>query len=69
MPKSSGSVIGVLWRYSTFGLMRRSAAPAIAAAIDPVLRMTNEAIAHAATLMDATDIAIADAPVRYHAST
>ena len=51
-----------------FGLARRSAAPAIAAETDPVRRIIKEASAHAPAAIDMTEIAIAEAPVRYHAS-
>ena len=68
VPKSSGSVIGVLCRYSTFGLIISSAAVTAAAVIDPVCRRITAARAPAPIAIEAIEIAIADAPLRYQAS-
>src|SRR5215831_15420356 len=62
--RSSGSVIGVDWRYSTFGLSAKTAAPAAPASRDPVTAATIHAIAAAATPNATTDIVTADAPLR-----
>ena len=51
-PRSSGSVIGVACRYSTFGFSAKTAAPATAAARDPVSVRTIQAIAPAASAND-----------------
>ena len=61
---SSGSVIGVACRYSTFGLTANIADPSSAAAADPVRASTIQAIAAVATANEVIDIATAAAPVR-----
>jgi hypothetical protein len=50
-------------------LTRSSVAPATAALIDPVLRSSSEASAAAPADMLSTEIAVPEAPLRYHAST
>ena len=59
---SSGSVIGVACRYSTFGFSANTAAPATAAAGESVSSRTIHAIAPTATANAAIEIATADAP-------
>ena len=66
---SSGSVIGVACRYSTFGLKAKTAAPLRAARGDPVSAAIIHAMAAVAIANDTTEIATADAPLRYSAST
>ncbi len=55
-PNSRGSVIGVLCRYSTFGLSRISAGPTRPAATEPVRLTTYQAKAASPTLSDSTEI-------------
>ena len=64
VPKSSGSVIGVLCRYTTFGLIISSAGVTTAPVIDPVWRRITAARAPAPIAIEAIEIAIADAPLR-----
>ena len=61
---SSGSVIGVDCRYSTFGFSANTAAPAAAAVADPVSDSTIQLMAPAAIAKAAIEIATPDAPVR-----
>ncbi len=68
VPKRSGSVIGVLWRYSTSGLSISSAAQTRPPAIDPVARWISVAMAQAASAIDAIEMAMAEKPVRYSQS-
>src|SRR5204862_5784991 len=68
-PRSSGSVIGVACRYRTLGFSANTAAPATAAAGDSVRWRTIHEIAPTASANEAIEIATADAPDWYHAST
>ena len=61
---SSGSVIGVDCRYSTFGFSANTAAAAIAASDDWVRVNTIDAIDAVATANAATERATAEAPER-----
>src|SRR5580765_1614815 len=61
---SSGSVIGVDCRYSTFGLAAKTIAAKAAARRDAVSADTIHAIAPVATANERIDRATADAPVR-----
>jgi hypothetical protein len=61
---SSGSVIGVDCRYSTFGFNAKTAAPATAALADSVSASTIDAIEPLATAKAITEMATADAPLR-----
>jgi hypothetical protein len=63
-PMSSGSVIGVDCKYSTFGFNAKTATAAIAAGGELVIERTIEAIAPHAIANDTIEIATADAPVR-----
>ena len=56
-------------RYSTFGFSANTATPAMLAAGDPVSSSTIHEIAPTATANAVIEIATADAPERYHAST
>ncbi len=51
------------------GLLIISAAPASAAVADPVVRSNSAASDPQATAIESTEMATADAPLRYHAST
>ena len=68
-PSNSGSVIGVDCRYSRLGLVTMTSTAATAPAREPVKRRINCAVLQASSAMLTIEIAIADAPVRYHAST
>src|SRR5688572_4244466 len=68
VPNNRGSVIGVLCRYSTSGLSISSDAATPPPIHDPVARAISRAIAHDASAIDATAIAIAEKPVRYSQS-
>ena len=62
-PSISGSVIGVLCRYSRFGLITNTNAAAAAGQSDSVTRDTIQAIAPAAIANDRTEMTTADAPL------
>src|SRR5688500_1191321 len=62
---NSGSVIGVLCRYRTFGLSAKSVAARIAPVREPEIFLTIAAMHATVIANDATEIAIANAPVRY----
>src|SRR5581483_1733269 len=61
---SSGSLIGVDCRYTTFGLSENTAAATTPAAVESVAIAAIQAIDPAANANAATEIATADAPVR-----
>src|SRR5262245_7072412 len=61
---SSGSVIGVDCRYSTFGLAAKTVAATTAATCDSVSADTIHAMAAVATANERIDRTTADAPVR-----
>ena len=65
---NSGSVIGVLCRYSTFGLNAKSVAARIAPVREPVTARTMAEMHATVIANEAIEIAIADAPVRYSQS-
>src|SRR5580765_1000626 len=60
---SSGSVIGVACRYTTFGFSAKTAAPTSAAAAEPVSAPAIQAMAVVATANEITEMNTADAPV------
>ena len=61
---SSGSVIGVDWRYSTSGLSSITADATIAATADPVVASTMRARTNTVAAKARTDRPTAKAPVR-----
>src|SRR5262245_50713813 len=61
---SSGSVIGVDCRYSTFGFSANTAAPATAAALESVSAATIQSRAPVAAARLSIEIGIAENPVR-----
>src|SRR5687768_14569760 len=60
--KSNGSVMGVLWMYSRFGLVTKRAAAVAPPAIDPVEIAMSRARAHAVIPVHRTDSATPEAP-------
>ena len=64
MPNKSGSLIGVLCRYSTSGLSMSSADAARPPSTEPVARWISRAMAQHASIIDATEMATPDKPVR-----